>query len=667
MVDAVFDYIKSFAYKKEKNDLISVLMVLAANITVAYFWRRLIVIAQDFPRVFSKYIIDLSMARPVLLHSETSTEIGKFLKIASSEFPRDKLKMIENAILSLPKNEEDIQKREYLEKLRNRLLTNIPKDKLVRSLSKKIYNDISISKDENTKEYIPHFETRYLPYSEEDRLKELGVDLSNADNIILQKLLPDFDAFESKFYNNRPSIEDVKAFIPNAKKLFELIYKHKNADKIILDNSLTKLASSIEIMCHAILDTNTQEFKFCRKILLLCAKHDIPEPNTEYDLKYDLPHWTPAPRIEAAKGLPVLASRKNDKVILQSISKLVNDPVPSVRYLIINELFRIWQISNGLFWKLVYEIATNETNPVVQQSLCYSLSNIPSKDENRVTDALEILLNNIDINKTNSEFITTYSNLIMRLLLIRQNAWAINKVDSYLSSPIKYAIILKPATYYALSFIKPRFLEKKEDKVIVERSINWLNSAIDSAARGISELLKISEENPDRDITSKLHSVYCIIDEIITRIYFASDVKDSLRKKDNIKITDEQRKKYYFMIKALLLNILTYTSDNNKGFLFAPTAHYFMELLNGVIKYDPKGVLFMASVVATSSERTGYNLDSLAVAEVVKLVETILADYRHEIRDANSLENLLNLLDIFAKIGWPEAIKLVWRLDEIFR
>ena len=101
--------------------------------------------------------------------------------------------------------------------------------------------------------------------------------------------------------------------------------------------------------------------------------------------------------------------------------------------------------------------------------------------------------------------------------------------------------------------------------------------------------------------------------------------------------------------------------------MVASTAQRFMELLNGVLKYDPKDVLHMATEVVESSKATGYNLDPLAIREVVKMVETILADYRDEVRNGASLQDLLNVLDVFAETGWPDALRLVWRLDEIFR
>ena len=77
--------------------------------------------------------------------------------------------------------------------------------------------------------------------------------------------------------------------------------------------------------------------------------------------------------------------------------------------------------------------------------------------------------------------------------------------------------------------------------------------------------------------------------------------------------------------------------------------------------------MHLAEGVARSSEPFGYNLDALAVEDVVNLVEIVLADHRDKVRDGQGLDDLLNLLDIFAKAGWPDALRLIWRLDEVFR
>jgi hypothetical protein len=152
------------------------------------------------------------------------------------------------------------------------------------------------------------------------------------------------------------------------------------------------------------------------------------------------------------------------------------------------------------------------------------------------------------------------------------------------------------------------------------------------------------------------------------RLYFAAKIKDDLHLHDDDQVTThEQRRNYYFTIKPLLEQVLAFALSKENGVMFARTAHYFMQLLNGVLRYDPQGVLHLAAGVAESSEPTGYNLDPMAVKQVVKLVESVLADYRYEVREGQPLQDLMTLLDVFAKTGSAEALLLVWRLDEIFR
>jgi hypothetical protein len=62
-----------------------------------------------------------------------------------------------------------------------------------------------------------------------------------------------------------------------------------------------------------------------------------------------------------------------------------------------------------------------------------------------------------------------------------------------------------------------------------------------------------------------------------------------------------------------------------------------------------------------------YHFDSMANKEIVQLVESVLANHREDAKDPAALNDLVTILDIFTDAGWPEALNLVWRLDEIFR
>lgn len=124
---------------------------------------------------------------------------------------------------------------------------------------------------------------------------------------------------------------------------------------------------------------------------------------------------------------------------------------------------------------------------------------------------------------------------------------------------------------------------------------------------------------------------------------------------------------YYFeLMQPVVVDLIAF--GNRAGAtLLAPTAHHLMEFLHLCLRLDPPGVLQLAADVVTSSERAGYSLDSLAVREVVAIAEELLADHRASVSEGQSLEDFVRLLDSFANNGWPDALRLVWRIDEIFR
>jgi hypothetical protein len=194
----------------------------------------------------------------------------------------------------------------------------------------------------------------------------------------------------------------------------------------------------------------------------------------------------------------------------------------------------------------------------------------------------------------------------------------------------------------------------------------WRATSSDTAAKTLTDLRKNTNLSKE-EIQIKRKQLYGIIDEAVMRIYFAADVDPNLRQQKNVQLNDGARKQFFVQALPVLEKILEFGRQPEIGMLLAPTAHHFIELLNGVLRYDPPLVLRMAAEVVSCSKRYNYNLDSMALEEVVKLVELILADYRDKVQDEASIKNLLELLDAFVEVGWPQALSLVWRLDEIYR
>ena len=97
-------------------------------------------------------------------------------------------------------------------------------------------------------------------------------------------------------------------------------------------------------------------------------------------------------------------------------------------------------------------------------------------------------------------------------------------------------------------------------------------------------------------------------------------------------------------------------------------AHSLLEALSLLIPADPPGVLLLAGEVVRTGSKYGYQYESLAEGLIVQMVERYLAEYRPILREHREChQTLMDILDVFVRVGWPSAHRLTYRLGEIYR
>jgi len=254
--------------------------------------------------------------------------------------------------------------------------------------------------------------------------------------------------------------------------------------------------------------------------------------------------------------------------------------------------------------------------------------------------------------------------MITGFAIALDNAWAKDLMFSFLTGCKVYHAETVKLIFESTSYLKPHNLKNLEVQQVFCRAKDWLESAIFHIAKAIEELYADCGNSPDRDNKTAIRDLYQALDEIITRIYFSAGVFKQGSNKE--KLSSELQREYYYSVKPILLSFLD-ACEQSRVIISPHTAHYFIELMNGVLRYDPPGILDMSLRVIRASTPAGYNFDRMGMRETVKLCETILSDHKDLLSDENSLKNLLDMLDIFVKAGWPEPLNLIWRLDEIYR
>lgn len=666
MAEALFKFIAELAIS-EDSLLDSLLEVFRDHVRVAFFWKRLLKTGAQFPEVFAPRLFELCVARPIQMSNDVLYALCTFLRFAATQFAPEQQLEIEESILVLPAEGEE--NREFLEHRRNRLLAQIPPDLLLTDAAKEIRE--KMEREDNVPENRPPVRVSGWSerYTDEKWLEDQGVDTNTTENQELQRFFDPLDKFYSDWLNKKPTEEATELILPRLQEVYSSIKRNTEADKVVVDTLWYKLIACTAILARVVDNPEGLLFTFCRRVLLDGAKHELPKPNPELDAQFNSPDYSPFPRYEAACGLLRLTVRHADAEVLDAIETLASDPVPSVRMATAMELFRVYVNALGRFWDIVDDRATHETNQVVQGCLCTTLGRVIAQDEEKTIHSINKILNHTLSSTEMLEPVESCINLLMWLAIHRENSWALQTMeDTLFHDPIRFANSLKHAVFWVMkNYVVPKNLETPEEHERVKRAIAWVAEALDAASSGINILCTTPKEHWTEEMNQQLNDVYGVVDQVIMRLNL--EVVDKRGESEELveEISDELCCRFYSEVKPLMERVIVFAQDRENGIMFAGTAHYFMELLTNFLSCNPKEVLHLAQAVAKSSDRFDYSLDSLAVEDVVKLVEIVLADHRDEVRDRQGLDDLLNLLDIFAKAGWPDALRLVWRLDEVFR
>ena len=674
MADVLFEFIAELT-KSEDACLDSLLDVFCNEVIVAFFWKRLLGTAFQFPKVFAPRLFELCIAKPILKGNDTRYELGQFLEAAASEFSSDQLRRIEESILVLPEEAADEDSRNALIYRRNRLLERIPENLLVTDEAKQIRKKMISENDIQENRPLVSSSTSWEDVTEEKWFQTQGVDITKPENQGLQRFSAPLNKFSSDWMNGVPTVDAAKLVLPQLRKAYTAVKSNTEADTEVMNSLWHKLAACVAILGRVANKLKNSEFSFCRQVLLEAAKHEEPKPNPVYDDQFDSPGYSPyspCARHEAASGLLRFSFYQPDAKMLDAIEILASDLVPSVRMVTAMELFLVYNKAQERFWHIMNNRAIHELKRVVQKFLYYTLTRVVAREkenEDKTTRVMAKLLAHTPPPTEGLEPSDSFIDLLMWLAIDRQNSWALRTIeDTFFKDPIRFTNPLSRAVSEVVrDYVLPKHLETEEARSRAKRAIQWLGQVIDLVSDRIKELHSIVKENDTEENVKKLHDTYKVIDAVITRLYFAVAYKRDQSKEPVEEISDDLRRDYYNEVKPLMQQVIAFAQDPASGIMFAPTAHYFMQLLRSFLGCNPKEVLSLAAGVVKSSEQFGYTLDALAVMEVVEFVETVLADYRHEVRDGEALEDLLNLLDLFAKIGWSDALKLVWRLDEVFR
>jgi hypothetical protein len=659
IADAITQHFVALADAAEKHHFSRDLRVYVRHAGPAFFWKRLLEAAAERPAFFAEPLHPLCIARPVMTGPDTVFALGTFLESAMQHWNEQQQLAVEEGILELTAASTDTEGEIALEHFRNRLLMSLPVDSVQTESGKTLRERLANSERPPRNVPLVTFDTEWKDVTTEEFLRERGTAVDQPSNAALLAAARTLEPIKS-IVEKEPSPEDIAKAVNLMQSARDVLSQYPEADPKVKSNLLTQLSSAAVQLVRRFQKLNGEEAKFVRGVLLGAAEHPDPVPDEEHDSKWEHASWSPSPRNDAAQGLAwLLLLRPDDEEAKAAVDRLADDPVPSVRFLIALELFRLHRDNTELMSAILARRASVERNRTVLHGLCMSLHktlHLPSSRR-----VVHTLYSRVEREPEPHDYHDDVVGMIVDIAVSDKEQWASDLLEAWIAGLRSETRYLPGASERLVQYLTPTMqLRLRDVAYAFEEQLMRGSLAELLRLHGLHQSAVAEKERKTAE------TLYRMVDHIVARLYFAFDFDGTGRGRREIIPTDDQR--HAFLMKVMpLLDLIVDFANTEQGWLMAPTAHHLMQLLGGCVDYDPNHVLRLAARLAQGSLKGRYPFDSLAIKEVVELVEGILADHRGELRDAASFQNLLQLLDIFASAGWPEASRLVWRLDEVYR
>lgn len=663
----IIEYFENLIKEDKITELNHLCIKYFTHAECAFTWKIFLELGAKHPAPLLNELFLLATSEPVLESNDTVYEIGEVIgQIAPLLDKKSRIKEIEQAILSIRDSKyrqfgaADIppeQLLRYKDNSISRLLNKIPKELLQLEESK----DFIEKHEKVANAPIYKFSSSFEPVTTEMWMQHEGVDTKKEDNLKLIKQIQILEAFNHTWLNGFPLRDQYFEYLKTIEELFNTIKQDiESIDKKVVFSSLNAVARALAIISRVIESLNKAERNFAKTAIVYCFEY-VSEHDKSFDSSSSpATGYSSTPRIDAAEALTHFAATEDQREIIDLVKIAAEDANPVVRFNVIKNIASIKERYRTDYWDLIYSRLEKESDFFTSGQIIH---NIIIKDEQPevVNKALEIANKKEGFFDSNNSFTQSYASLLLLLFNEKNNSYA----KGILEDKLKGTLFVRTIVFKVFEFIDPGrnpWHDYSNNTTLNDKLFEYLKQIVEANGEILSKFKVEDFSKENLEIKNALE----IIDQVVQRSYFALDINDRIRGRDRFPVNDENRKALYFKLKPILQSIISNSSKiTGGGIILAHTAHYFMEILNGVISYDARDILTMANQITKYS--VDYRFDSLSIREVVSLTEKLLVDHKNLFLQPDALNELIDLLDIYINSGWPDALELLWKLDDIFK
>jgi hypothetical protein len=682
--------LREWAAKNDATRIDAALDAFARRNQTSLLWSVLMDIGAEYPQSLGHKLEPLLLEPTCLYDPDYTYAAAGLLSSLHKSGDPNRRERLERLILDLPTqiqaqrkiSLEDENTARWVQHVQNSLLAGLQEQDIVSSGARELWLQ---RKTAGQLKDITRPRLRGIPTwndSDEEVIAQRGGSLkdpANAEMFRLREALKPFAEPSPSF--NIVDFEPQWSLIGRSEKA---VTRHSSAFPEMSQELWGYLVSAcLKVAEHARWPKSSVRWQTLRRIFLRAARDPVP-PIDPPDSKHDgCAGWgSRSPRIDAAKGLQWLVAHLGaaDSEVTSAIRTLSRDGSAAVRFNLASALPLLAVNAPTLMWEVVDNLIASESNFSVLDAVVHSLDGLWGRCGDDVAARLQAIglrvRDQAPIDHAIHETLT-HSHLFQFLRTGRPESekYISDLVANCGKRRVMEALLAQLHACRAGGWMTAGDAEQSAPEMDAMRARTWsflLNllataqGKFQSAHQRWSQLKQAGHTNtPEmKEIRSEAERLARLVDAIGSELYFASGAFANKQNKEEEKLSEAQTQRFWREAAPLLTMLATEPHPH--------TAYELVQMLCHLLPCSPEEIFLLAAQSIRTSSNAGFQFESLAVPEVVKLVQRALADHREifQARDGNesrALTALLEVLDIFVEAGWPEARALTHRLEEIYR
>jgi len=413
----------------------------------------------------------------------------------------------------------------------------------------------------------------------------------------------------------------------------------------------TTVTHAARIWCEQGPDHNSASMELARAVLIAHAADREPTADAEPDEPDLLVIWD-GPRTDAARGLTALArfGQYATAAMWAAIRQLAADPLPAVRLLVVEGAIHLSKTNPALMWEILTTRAGSDSNGDVLKAvvrIAWWLHKVSSQAFGLVAAICSREIPDEGRNSPTAEC-ATVAGLIWTL---EGNSEARPLLDDLCARATPRAL------GHMLHEIRQGDCFTSDDDAVRARTLALCDQLINQGRRAIAGWERWSAATTEAN-TARIREGLELLEVVASQLAFASGYQKARQDKNREPLLAELR----------LADEAAPLLENLAGVPLARMVHHVIQSIAFVLDANPARALRLVHAFVTAGgEAGGYQFEALGAAEVVQIVQRLLADHRAVLRDESALDQIRELLEIFVDAGWPAAQRLAFSIDQILR